>query len=265
MIVAVANQKGGTGKTTTVINLAHWFSEHDRRVLVIDFDVQGHVATCLGMPKGRGLYELLVNEKPIEQAATNARPGLDVVTSNKLTEQIKMFYSGNPLAALVIAQVIGAAAQLYDLTLLDLAPGSDLMHISALVSADWYLVPAKLDYLALDGVGEIAETVRGLHAIPSVAPPRMLGVLPTMFDRTTRETALNVRRLNQMVNGDSILPPIPDDTKIREAATFGKTVWEYAPRSAGAIGFKIASSRVNSFGNFGGYLHTAEIIADLTR
>lgn len=263
MIISIANQKGGVGKTTTVVNLAGWFADQGKKVLVVDFDVQGHVSTCLGIPKGNGLLRLLVNEDRIEDVVVHARPGLDVVTSDKRTEKIKVFLADQVARELYIARVLEEAAEQYDMIFLDLAPGSDVLHVGALVASDWYLVPAKMDFLALDGVLEVMKTVASLQAIRGVEPPALIGVAPTMFDRTTSETAENVKRLATALALDVVLPPVPMDTHCREATARGLTIWEYAPETAAAIGYKNGSRIRNSKGLTGGYLHLAEIVQEM--
>lgn len=265
-IIAIANQKGGVGKTTSVINIAHWFAQHGRRVLVVDFDVQGHAATCLGMQKANGLFRLLVNEEPVSDIVSHARPGLDLIASNKTTEKIKIFLSDMVSRELHIAHVLEAAAGDYDMALLDLAPGSDILHVGSLVASVYFLIPAKMDYLALDGVVEVIRTVSSLRKLPNVQPPALIGVLPTMYERTTAETVENVKRLKEAVAAaDLVLPPIPQDTRLREATARGLTIWEYASESPAAVGYKNGSVVQNSRGNTGGYLHLCEMIERMIR
>jgi chromosome partitioning protein len=258
--VAIVNQKGGVGKTTTAINLADYYARHGRRVLLVDFDVQGHGARCLGKAKGSGLFRMLVEEARVQDVAIEARPGLDLVTSNKMTEKIRLFMADMISRELYIAQTLEQANRFYDLAVLDLAPGSDLLHIGSLVASDYFLVPAKMDFLALDGVVEVISTVRSLSRIPSVEPPQLIGVLPTMFDRQTNETLENIKRLREAVGADQILPPVPQDVHVREASSRGLTIWEYAPDTPAAIGYRGSGRSVNSRGNVGGYLHLVEIM-----
>jgi chromosome partitioning protein len=266
MIIAVANQKGGVGKTTTVVNLADWFRSRGRLTLVVDFDVQGHAATSLGMKKSDALFRLLVNQEKLDQVAMQARPGLDLIASNKMTEKVKTYLTDVPFRELAIAQALEEAASAYEVVLLDLAPGSDLLHVGALIASDYFLIPAKLDFLALDGVIEVLKTARALAKVPNVEPPQLLGILPTMYDRTTNETVDNLKRLAETVGNELILPPIPVDTHAREATSRGLTIWEYSPDTAAAIGYPgHGTAAKNSRGNLGGYLHLGEIIEEMVR
>lgn len=267
-IIAVANQKGGVGKTTTTVNVAHWFAQQGYKVLVVDFDVQGHCSTCLGLPKGNGLFRLMVNEEAVGDVVVTARPNLDLVTGGKWTERIKTFLADRVGRDLVIASLLDVTHEVYDLVLLDLAPGSDILHVGSLVASDFYLIPAKMDFLALDGVVEVMRTVTSLEALPTVEPPKLIGVVPTLYDRTTRETDENLQSLAKLVGMEAVLYPIPMDTHVREASSRGMTIWEYAPDSAAAVGYavKAGDGRArNSRGNLGGYLHLAETIQAVVR
>lgn len=264
-ILAIVNQKGGVGKTTTTVNLAHWFAMHGKRVLIVDFDVQGHAATCLGAAKSDGLFRLLVGGADLKDVAVSVRENLDLVASNKQSEKIKVYLNDVSFRELYIAQILEQASD-YDYVLLDLAPGSDVLHVAALVASDAFVVPAKMDYLALDGCLEVIRTVQSLGKISNVQAPELIGILPTMYDRMTLETNENLKRLGEMVGMEQVLPPVPVDTHIREATSRGLTIWEYAPGSSAAIGFTSEGGKsVNSRGRVGGYLHLAEIIEEMTR
>lgn len=259
-IISIANQKGGVGKTTTVVNLAHYFANQGKRVLVVDCDVQGHVAKCLGLAKGDGLYRLIADEALVRDVAVRARPGLDVITSDKRSEKIKLWLSDQVARELVVAGALEEAVGLYDVILLDLAPGSDIVHVGALVASDYVIIPANMEYLALDGVMEILATVRSLKRLPQVQPPKLIGVLPTRYDRVSRDARENVTRLGEVIGMEAVLPPIVKDVRVPEASGRGLTVWEYAPETAAAVGFENGGRVTNSRGRVGGYLHLGEIV-----
>lgn len=278
--LTIANQKGGVGKTTTAITVAHWFARSGLRVLVVDLDGQGHAARALGLEKGTGLYSLLVLGCPLVEAVTVARTPplapphfreqkmerggegcLHVVANDHHAERVKAHVAGAMMREFVLAEALANAP--YDLVVLDTPPSTDVLHISALVAADYLIIPSLMDDLALDGVGAILNTTRSLGRYAGVVPPQLIGVLPTMFDKTTGETQANIARLAGSIGADAILPPIPRDTKIREASAAGQTVWEYAPACQGAVGYVNGSKVVNSQGRTGGYLHTVEIAGRL--
>ena len=259
--IAITNQKGGVGKTTTTANLAAWFANQGMRVLVLDMDGQGHMAPVLRQERGNGLMRLLMLKEPLEKVVVSARNNLDLVPNDHTSETVKAWAQSIPFREFLVAAVLERAARLYDLVFIDTPPSTDLLHVSAMVASDLVLVPAKMDYLALDGVGYVLQTLRSLASYSNVEPPTLVGVVPTMFDRTTSETTANVKRIREAIGANLILPPVPQDTRIREAASVGETIWEYAPNCAAAVGFGVKGAMaVNKAGKVGGYLHLVEIL-----
>jgi chromosome partitioning protein len=241
-IIAFANQKGGVGKTTTAITLAHGLARDGLRVLLVDLDPQGHVAVSLGLEKSPGLYSLICENKPLEQAVVTARPNLDILPGDKRTENVKREITLSDYRDSILAEIFKPAA--YDVVLLDLAPSLDVLHVSALIASDWVVIPTRLDALAVDGVQEVLLTLgefgrRGHHL-------QGFCILPTFFDRTTRETYLQFRDLVEAF-GSRVWPPIPQDTRVREAPAYGLTVWEYAPACVAIRGFKDKQQRTGGY------------------
>lgn len=249
-IITVANQKGGVGKTTTAVTLGHGLSRDGRRVLIIDLDPQGHVAFCLGMKKSNGLYRLLFESEPLHKVAEEARPNLDIIASDKTGEAVGRYVTTLNFRELVIKKALKGAS--YDVIVLDTPPSLGVLHVAALVASHWVLIPTKLDAMAVDGVNEILRSLAEIeqgednnHKFDGYS------ILPTFFDRTTKETSLQLRELVEAF-GSIVWPPIPQDTKAREAAAFGKTLWEYSPESPSIMGYQYDGKRV------GGYLDLLE-------
>lgn len=264
-IISVANQKGGVGKTTTAVHLAHWFAMEGYQVLLVDFDAQGHACLSLGIEKADGLFRLMVNDYSISEVAIEARPNLHLIQSDKTTNRIKYFMSDQPMREFMIANKLSEAESLYDLVIIDQAPGSDLLQIGSLIASDSLIVPTRMDQLALDSVLEIITSARALSNYPNVDPPQLIGVLPNEFDLITKETLQNIERLQKAVGSHFVLPPIPRDTSVREASSRGMTLWEYAPTSRAAIGYENEGPIVNSQNRVGGFLHLCEIVRDASR
>lgn len=230
-ILTIANQKGGVGKTTTAVTLAHGLAMAGRRTLLVDLDPQGHVAFSLGIPKTPGFYNLIVDEEPIEKVAIPTRENLEIIPGDKHTEKAKRAVVVSNFPTETIGRAFKNAE--YDVVILDLAPSLDVLHVSALLASDWVLIPTKLDAMAVDGVNEV---LRSMGEVVERGHRLGYAILPTFYDRTTRETMVQLKALVEIFS-QRVWPPIPQDTKAREAPAFGKSLWEYCPHSPAMIGF----------------------------
>jgi len=230
MIVTVANQKGGVGKTTTVITLAHGLALQGYRTLVVDLDPQGDLAYALGLEPQPGLKRLISDGEPLARLVQPARENLDILPGDRMTDKAKRHLISMNLRDYVLADALHAAD--YALVLLDCAPSLDVLHVNALIASDWLLVPAQCEQLANRGVHKTLET---LVAVRRVSHCQVFGILPTFYERVTSETHL---QLGQLVDtfGKLILPPIPKDVRLKECPSYGKTIWEYAPTTRAVVG-----------------------------
>lgn len=241
-IIAFANQKGGVGKTTSAVTLAHALASRGRRTLLVDLDPQGHVALALGLERQPGLYRLVVDSVPLTDLTVSARPNLDILPGDKSTERAKRFITLSDFRESILADLFHRSP--YDVILLDLAPSLDVLHINGLVASDFVVIPSRLDALAIDGVQELlktmAEITRRGHTFNGYA------VLPTFFERTTRETFLQIQAVGKAF-GRRVWPPIPQDTRVREAPALGKTLLEYHPDSTAMRGYPENGRRVGGY------------------
>jgi len=238
--IAVFNHKGGTGKTTTAVNLAAGLAEAGRRVLLIDCDGQGNVGASLGIRGEKNLYHVLVQGVSAEEASVPVRPNLDVLTSNELLASAELYLAQRPNRDRILRERLGDRVAMastpeaagYDVVVLDCAPALSLMNQNALVYADGVVVPVACDYLSLIGVKQVLKTIKGVrdHLRHEV---RLLGVLPTFFDVRNRISNDALKALHKRF-GERTLPPIRINTKLREAPSARQTIFEYAPESHGA-------------------------------
>ncbi|MHC1684839.1 MAG: ParA family protein [Clostridiaceae bacterium] len=228
-VIAFANQKGGVGKTTCAVTLADGLARRKLRVLLIDLDPQGQAALSLGFQKSPGLYRFLSLEDPIEEIIIHARPNLDLLPGDKFTEKVKRQIALMDFRQSILSDHLSDLK--YDAVLLDLAPSLDILHINGLFASDWVVIPTRLDMLSIDGVKEILLTMAELNQAGKCY--RGYTILPTFFERSTKETLVQFRELVQTF-GDHVWPPIPQDASVRAASAQGKTLWE-ASRSASAL------------------------------
>lgn len=259
--LAIANQKGGVGKTTTVINMGWQFRMQGLRVLLVDLDGQGHVATGLNLEKRDDLYQWLVKGNVIQSSWA----GFSVVRNDHTSELVKEHIRNANFREHVLKNALAEVADDYDLCILDTPPSTDVLHILALVAADYLIIPALMDFYALDGINYELRTLRDLKRVPGVTAPELLGILPTRFERRTNETINNLAELAEKIGSSILLPPIPEDTKMREASAAGKPIWEYDPKARSAIGIEAMGESVNSLGRTGGYLHVCEVVLGMMR
>jgi chromosome partitioning protein len=210
------------------------------RVLLIDLDSQGNVADCLGLPEGGDLYELLAPKKGNapellvpKVASESGRPRLDVIRSDKTTAVLKQILAGDDFKVYRLQDALEYAT--YDLVVLDCAPSVDLLQTAAIVAAYYVLVPTRLDQLALKGVRDVLKSMKTVEQRIR-RQIRLAGILPTFYDRVTRESYDQLKHLVSTF-GKQVLPPIPLDTKCRVASRHGKTLWEFDPEGRALKGY----------------------------
>jgi chromosome partitioning protein len=236
-IIAIANQKGGVGKTTTAINLGASLGSLGKRCLLIDSDSQANATSALGFPREparRTLYHsLILGEAVTSLILRTTTEGLDLLPSDKnlVGAAVEMVQMENREYRLRGALAI--AIEPYDYTLIDCPPALDLLTVNALAASESVLVPIQCEYLALEGVSELLDTLMRLRRAvnPSL---RIEGIVLTMYDDRTmlsRQVASDLRSFFGTQVFESV---IPRNVRLAEAPSHGKPVLTYDPRSRGA-------------------------------
>ena len=228
-VLAVFNHKGGTGKTTTSVQVAAGLAEKGAKVLLVDTDGQGNVATSLALTSERSLYHVIVMGLSLEQAVIEARPNLDVLPSNETLAAAELYLAGQKRRDRVLAQRLERARELYDYVVVDCSPSLSLMNQNALAFADAVLCPVACDYLSLVGVRQVLRTIKQVNRILGHSV-QLWGVLPTQFDTRARICREALETLRQNF-GEACLQPVHYVSRVKEAPSVGKTLFEYAPNS----------------------------------
>jgi chromosome partitioning protein len=238
-IIAVINQKGGVGKTTTAVSLAAQLASAQTPVLLVDLDPQGNATSGLGLAKEQlhpTSYEVLFGQATLDQAVqpTN-REGLYIMPANAnlAAAEVELVSQENREFALKQAMQVGA----FSYVIIDCPPALGLLTINALTAADSILIPVQSEYYALEGLGQLLATIQrvrqGLN--PSLD---LLGVLLTMYDK---RTSLSEQVMQELRNhfGDKLFKTvIPRNIRLAEAPSFGKTIFEHDRWSKGARSYK---------------------------
>ncbi|MDX9954413.1 MAG: ParA family protein [Anaerolineae bacterium] len=236
-VCAFVNQKGGVGKTTSSVTVAHLWAMEGRRVLIIDLDAQGNVADCLGLEKTGDLNRLLIGEVGRVAIRESGRDGLSVVLGDKTTARTRQILSGDPFGVYKLREVLEGLAGGFDAVVLDVAPGADILQLAALVACTSFVIPVSLEHLALVGVREALESVASLKRVDAFRGG-FAGVLPTMLDRRIKGNLERLRMLAETF-GRQVAPPIPTDATVGKAQASGKTLVEFDARCPALVGVEL--------------------------
>jgi chromosome partitioning protein len=234
--IAILNQKGGTGKTTTAVNLAAGLAERENDVLLIDTDAQGNVGVSLGVAGEKSLYHVLVDGADPTESSVPVRQHLDVITSDATLAAAEIWLARQNTDArsktLTKRLNLMQVSRRYDYIIIDCGPSLNLLNQNALSYVDEVIIPVTCDYLALVGVKQVLRTIKDVerHLAHAV---RISAVLPTFYDGRTR-LAREVLETLQNHFKNKCLEPIRLNTRLAEAPSHNKTIFEYAPQSHGA-------------------------------
>lgn len=236
-VIAITNQKGGVGKTTTAINLGASLAASEVKVLIIDSDPQGNATTGLGIskvPEKPSLYHVLLGGLPASQALISAGlEGLSLIPADKNLVGANLELVEIPSREFRLRDAIADIRDMFSYILIDCPPALDLLTLNALVAADSVLVPIQCEFFALEGISQLMDTIDRVrdsfqHRLP------LEGILLTMFDDRTNLTRQVATDLKEFFGPEVFQTIIPRSIRLAEAPSFGKPILNYDPRSRGA-------------------------------
>ena len=249
-VLAVANQKGGVGKTTTVVSLGAFLAAAERRVLVVDVDPQANATSSLGIDKQgvvASVYDVIVSGMPLDSALMlTRRVGLDLIPSTPALAGAEIELVSIPRREHRLKDALAPVRDRYDYVLLDCPPSLGLLTVNALVAADEVIIPVQCEYLPMEGLAQLMRSIELVrhHLNPALG---VRGLLMTMYDARTSLAQQVVDEVRAHFPDRTFQTVVPRSVRLSEAPSYGEPILDYAPHSPGGAAYgALAKEILNS-------------------
>lgn len=246
-IIAIANQKGGVGKTTTAINLSSCLAEYNNRVLAIDMDPQGNTTSGIGLEKEElsdTIYELLLDECTVKSCIYKTQvDGLELIPSNVNLAGAEIELLGINEKEYILKNAIDYIKDDYDYILIDCPPSLNMLTVNAMTTANSILVPIQCEFYALEGLSQLIHTI---DLVQKRLNPKLIieGVVFTMYDKRTNLSMQVVDNVKENLNTTIYKTIIPRNIKLAEAPSYGLPINLYDAKCAGAESYRLLAKEV---------------------
>jgi chromosome partitioning protein len=247
--ITIAGRKGGTGKTTTSVNVAGWLAKEGRRVLLIDFDPQGNASTALAVPTdGSDVWRLLVRQDPLPELAREVRPGLDILAGGEQTAVARDVLAVQStrdarVAMYALRDALARDAVDYDFILIDCPPSLDLLAVNAVLAAAELALPVPCQYLGAEGARQFVDLAAEL-ADTAGGRADLTWVIPTFYRSNVTLSQEILDALREAFD-DRVTDPVRLTVRLDEAAQQGKLIFEYEPSGNGAADYAAVARRID--------------------
>ncbi len=246
-IIAIANQKGGVGKTTTTINLAAALGQSGKSVLIVDLDPQGNASSGLGIDihkTERTIYEILLEEVSLAECIVDlSEKGVHIVPSNVNLSGIEVDLLESDNRNHRLKGYLDPVRSRFDVILIDCPPNLGILTLNALCAADGVIIPLQTEYYALEGITQLVKVVQMVQK--SLNPALTLtGVLLTMYDQRTNLSRMVVDDVRNHFQESVFETIVPRNVKLSEAPSFGQSILLYAPDSPGAVAYRAVAAEL---------------------
>jgi len=246
-VLAVANQKGGVGKTTTVVSVGAYLAAAEKRVLVVDVDPQANATSSLGIDKqvvSVSVYDVIVSGMPLDSALVlTRRVGLDLVPSTPALAGAEIELVSIPRREHRLKDALAPVRGRYDYVLLDCPPSLGLLTVNALTAADEVIIPVQCEYLPMEGLAQLMHSIELVqhHLNPALG---IRGLLMTMYDARTSLAQQVVDEVRAHFSQKTFQTVVPRSVRLSEAPSYGEPILDYAPHSPGGVAYEALAREI---------------------